>query len=30
MWEKTSKEERERQERLMKEKVMGIKFTELE
>jgi hypothetical protein len=30
MWEKSSKEERERQERLMKEKVMGIKFTELE
>jgi hypothetical protein len=30
MWEKSSKEERERLERLMKEKVMGIKFTELE
>jgi hypothetical protein len=30
MWEKSSLEERERQERLMREKVMGIKFTEIE
>lgn len=30
MWERSSLEERERQERLMREKVMGIKFSEME